>query len=79
MSTKYYAAAIENIESEDKDTRKYELPLFPLPSKLSTFVLTFWSYFIMKSANKCFSLVQPILIEEEWFRSDIYDQGATGM
>jgi hypothetical protein len=79
MSTAYHPGEAEVTKNDDKDERKYELPVLPLPSKLATFILTFWSYFIMKSANKCFSLVQPIIIQEEWFRSDVYDQSATGM
>jgi sugar phosphate permease len=51
---------------------------FPLPSKTMIFILTFMSYVMMKSANKSFSLVQPILVKQEFFSSSIYSSDSSG-
>jgi sugar phosphate permease len=56
----------------------FTLAPFPLPSKLMIFILTFLSYVMMKSANKSFSLIQPILVKEEFFSSSLYSSNSSG-
>jgi sugar phosphate permease len=55
-----------------------ELAYFHLDSKLAVFIITYLAYVFMKIANKSFSLVQPILVSEEWFKSPVFKSSYTG-
>jgi sugar phosphate permease len=54
------------------------VPLCPHKTKSGAFILTYWSYALMKSANKSYSLIQPILIRSNWFSSTLYNNGEGG-